>query len=203
LDWGPDERGNAHPGGPFWQAKKLIVIPIGEISQKTSLNIPTYKSKEVLQSPAIPLNITINVTESNSAYVWYNKGIALNNLGKCDEAIKAFDKAIELNTIYEEAWNNKGIALSNMGKYDEAINAYDEAIKLDQNFSWAWYNKCNALLSLGGRYNEAIKAIDSPVILNPSNEWAWIIKAQVLKSLGCTTEADAAIAKANKLGYKG
>ena len=28
---------------------------------------------------------------------WYNKGAALDNLNKYDEAIKAYDKAIEIN----------------------------------------------------------------------------------------------------------
>jgi len=38
-----------------------------------------------------------------------NKGNALGSYGKCDEAIKAFDKAIEKKPQYADAWNNKGL----------------------------------------------------------------------------------------------
>lgn len=38
---------------------------------------------------------------------WNNKGAALDKLGKSDEAIKAFDKAIEINPPNSIARNNK------------------------------------------------------------------------------------------------
>ena len=42
---------------------------------------------------------------------WNNKGVALAKLNKSDEAIKAYDKAIEINPHNSNAWNNKGVAL--------------------------------------------------------------------------------------------
>ena len=78
----------------------------------------------------------------------YNKGLALDNLDKSDEAIKAYDKAIEINPQYSDAWNNKGIALDNLNKSDEAIKAYDKAIEINPHNSIAWYNKGNALYKL-------------------------------------------------------
>ena len=42
---------------------------------------------------------------------WYSKGSALYNLGKYNEAIQAFDKAIELDPDYAKAWCSKGTAL--------------------------------------------------------------------------------------------
>ncbi|MCK9564661.1 MAG: transglutaminase-like domain-containing protein [Methanothrix sp.] len=40
LDWGPDEKGNAHPGGPFYQGDKHIVLCIRDLYGKTSLKVP-------------------------------------------------------------------------------------------------------------------------------------------------------------------
>ncbi|HON37088.1 MAG TPA: tetratricopeptide repeat protein, partial [Methanothrix sp.] len=66
-----------------------------------------------------------------TAIDWYNKGIDLDSQGKYDEAIQAYDKAIEIDPQYTEAWSNKGVTLAEQGKYDEAIQAYDKAIEID------------------------------------------------------------------------
>jgi tetratricopeptide (TPR) repeat protein len=41
---------------------------------------------------------------------WYNKGVALGNLGRYQEAIDALTK-LSLQADYHEAWYNKGVAL--------------------------------------------------------------------------------------------
>ena len=52
-------------------------------------------------------------------------------MGKYDEAIQAYDRAIEINPQYTDAWYNKGETLRRQDKYDEAIQAYDKAIKIN------------------------------------------------------------------------
>jgi len=70
-----------------------------------------------------------------------NKGDSLGRLNKSDEAIKAYEKAIEINPNDSDAWYNKGVALDNLNKSDEAIKAYEKAIEINPNDSDAWYNK--------------------------------------------------------------
>ena len=40
LDWGPDEMGTAHPGRPFYQGDKYIVLCIRDQFDKTPLKLP-------------------------------------------------------------------------------------------------------------------------------------------------------------------
>jgi len=87
--------------------------------------------------------------DSNDVWGWRNKGGALYFLGKYDEAIECYDKAIEIDPNNSVVWNNKGLALNSLGKYDEAITSYDMAIKIDPNDADAWNNKGLALNSLG------------------------------------------------------
>ena len=84
-----------------------------------------------------------------TAIDWNDKGNVLVDQGKYDEAIKAYDKAIEINPQLAEVWNNKGLALYHQGKYSEAIQAYDRAIEINPQLAEAWYNKGNALKLLG------------------------------------------------------
>ncbi|MEG3989047.1 tetratricopeptide repeat protein, partial [Microcoleus sp. S28C3] len=58
---------------------------------------------------------------------WNNRGIALRNLGREEEAIASYDKALEFKPDYRDAWNNRGIALRNLGREEEAIASYDKA----------------------------------------------------------------------------
>jgi tetratricopeptide (TPR) repeat protein len=77
----------------------------------------------------------------DNAQNWCNKGIALADQKKHNEAIKCCDKAIRLNPDYADAWNNKGLALKAQKKYDEAIKCYDKAIQLDTNYAVAKKNR--------------------------------------------------------------
>ena len=69
---------------------------------------------------------------------WRKKGAALI---KCNEALKAHNKAIEINPQKEDAWYNKGNTLYRLNKSDEAIKAFDKAIEINSQASYAWYKK--------------------------------------------------------------
>lgn len=45
----------------------------------------------------------------DNAYAWTWKGNALSNLGKYEEAIKCYDKSLEINPNYALAQTNKEI----------------------------------------------------------------------------------------------
>ena len=49
-------------------------------------------------------------------------------MGRKEEAIEAFDKAIEIDPNYTAAYNNKGNALYDIGRKKECIACYDLAI---------------------------------------------------------------------------
>ncbi len=129
---------------------------------------------------------------------WYNKGLALAKLGKYEEAIECFDKAIELNPNFAPAWNNKGVALAKLGKYEEAIKCYDKALEIDPNYYYAWNNKGVALAKLG-RYEEAIKCYEKAIQINPNYVDAWYNLGLALSKLGRYEEAIKCFDKVLKL----
>ena len=58
------------------------------------------------------------------------KGLALDSLGKYEEAITWYDKALGIDPNYMYSLYNKGLALSTLKKYQEAIKWYDKAWQL-------------------------------------------------------------------------
>ena len=94
------------------------------------------------------------VAASETAKEWNDKGRALCERGKYEEAIECFDKAIEINPDFVCAWHGKGRVLYEQGKYEEAIKCYDKAIEIDPNLAYVWHGKALALDKLG-RHEEA------------------------------------------------
>ena len=74
-----------------------------------------------------------------------NKVDSLGRLSKFDEAIKVYEKAIEINPKDSDAWYNKGVTLDSLHKPDEAIKSYNKAIEVNPKNSMAWYKKGLAL----------------------------------------------------------
>lgn len=87
-------------------------------------------------------------------WYWKDKGDGFlissavsHNENDSEEALLAYDKAIEVNPDFSSAWFCKGSALKNLaryngdlGKFDEAIQAYNKSYELDpttfENFNY-------------------------------------------------------------------
>jgi Flp pilus assembly protein TadD len=125
--------------------------------------------------------------EELSVVAWSNKGGALRALGRTEEALDCYDRALALNPRDEQAWYNKGVALGALGRTEEALDCYDRALALNPRYEQAWSNKGVALGALG-RTEEALDCYDRALALNPRYEQAWSNKGVALGALGRTEE---------------
>ena len=71
------------------------------------------------------------------------------------EALRCYDRAIDITPFNHNAWYNRGIILNRMGAWRRAIDSYDYALAIDENFASAWYNRGNSCASMKW-YEEAI-----------------------------------------------
>jgi len=166
---------------PYWTDNKIwiqfnTILALGELGDERACipltNVASYtKNNRVREAAAEALEkIQTGHAEDIQAFdeaikldpddagAWFNKGNALSDQGRYDEAIEAFDEAIRLDPENAGAWFNKGKALGDQGRYDEAIQAYDEAIRIDPKLAIAWNNKGLALYEMG-EYTEADVAV--------------------------------------------
>ncbi len=97
-----------------------------------------------------------------------NLGLLLSREGRSEDAIKAYEKAVE-NLLYqtpERAYNNMGIEYEKLGRLEEAKNAYLRAISLSPQFPAPYYN-LGRLYSRQGRLDRAVEYLEKAVSLNP------------------------------------
>jgi tetratricopeptide (TPR) repeat protein len=107
-------------------------------------------------------------------------GVALLKLRRYQEALEAFDKALEIqeslesfekapqtNAIFADAWYNKGLTLVKLCRYELASDAFDKALEIKQKskpeIAMEWYNASyNKGLTLFRccQYEEALKAFE-------------------------------------------
>lgn len=89
--------------------------------------------------------LSVPIFGQETAEDWVKKGNKLSDQGKYNDAVQAYDKALEIDPQYAQAWNDKGLALDNLLKYNAAIECFDNAIKINPQLSAAKNNKIFAL----------------------------------------------------------
>jgi len=137
------------------------------------------------------------------ADVWAARGYVFATTARLEEAVEAYEKALQLyderlneNSSDIDAWLNKGRALdmsaviyNMLGNNEKKVNAsekayqaYDKAIEIDPNNSEVWAAKGRSLTGY-----EALEAYDKAIELNPKNEDAWLGRANALDYLAYIT----------------
>jgi tetratricopeptide (TPR) repeat protein len=108
----------------------------------------SYQEREI-QNPTVPQKIETTEPETANAEFWLEKGNALYEQGRYNEASQVYDRAILLNPQLEASWFNKGKALYMQGSYDEALQVFDRAIEINPQDAIAWNCRGLTLIKLG------------------------------------------------------
>lgn len=102
-----------------------------------------------------------------SAMDWFNKGYALkNNARKPEEALEAYDKAIEVDPGFARPYAGRAVIFIERGQFEKAIGESERAIHLDPNFAWAYNTRGVAHNGLGNP-EKAIEDLSRAIELDP------------------------------------
>src|SRR6478609_8791768 len=69
------------------------------------------------------------------------QGNALRTQGRPEDALAAFQQAMQRNPQSSQAWFHLGFMFAEMARFAEALAAYDQAIALDEQYALAWASK--------------------------------------------------------------
>ncbi len=115
-------------------------------------------------------------------------GSTLVNQGRSDEALHAFDKAVQLKPLDADLWRNLGSVLIEVKRPADAILSFQHALKLNPRH-WDAANKAALLLYQSERFEEALPCYNLCDELEPNHFQTLYMRALTLQKLGRLDEA--------------
>jgi tetratricopeptide (TPR) repeat protein len=110
-------------------------------------------------------------------------GTALANLGRHQDAVAVFDKALQLKPDDPDLWSHRGDALAEIGRPTEALACFGRALQIDPR-RWDAASKSGMLLRQMGRFDEALACFDACERLRPGQASTLHLRALALDALG-------------------
>ena len=106
---------------------------------------------------------------SGEGMAWRGKGLALGRLGRPQEAIDCFDKALEIDPYDDISQRSKDIELEEIKAIDTMTHSPDESSLVTKGLD----------LQTDGKFDEAIQCYDKALEINPENDHALTMKDQL------------------------
>jgi tetratricopeptide (TPR) repeat protein len=79
--------------------------------------------------------------ESRTANYYYAQGRVQSEQEKFEDAIKSFDRALQIEPNYALAFNARGYAYLRLRYYESAVADFSKAIRLNPNYANAYWNR--------------------------------------------------------------
>lgn len=118
--------------------------------------------------------------DANLHMILYNQGVAYDNAGKADEAIAAFQKAIELRPTQAAYYNSLGNVLARSGKIPEAQQAYQKSAEIDPANAAMAYQNLGIVLFQASRPKDAVEPLRKASELDPKKAQVWCLLGRAL-----------------------
>jgi tetratricopeptide (TPR) repeat protein len=145
----------------------------------------TVAKGKIKQGQLTAYNRTIKELTAND---WCQKGWTLQRSGSYNDAMVAYNNAIELDPRYAPSYNYRGMVYADLGNFKQAMEDYNKAIALDQKYSVAYSNRGTAYIKLGN-FSQAINDFDRAIHLDPDFASAYVNRGGAHSELGNPRQA--------------
>jgi len=130
-----------------------------------------------------------------------NQGLAYRRIGKYDQAISDFNKAVEINPKYAQSFFNRGVAYMGKDQCDQAISDYTKALEIDPRYEIASFALGVAYMSKG-QYDQAISDLTKAIEINPRYGVAYFSRGRAYYYKKEYDKSWEDVKKAQDLSYK-
>jgi len=107
-----------------------------------------------------------------------NRGIAYQNLGRSDLAIKDYQRVISMDPNHPQSYGNRGNVYDANGEYEKAVADYTKAIELKPDYADAYFNRASTYMNLK-KYNDAAADFRKLLQLAPGDTAAVMSLAEI------------------------
>lgn len=132
---------------------------------------------------------------SKKAVKEFDKGLAADNSGRRDEAIKHYEDALKIAPDFYPAHNNLGSAYLAKGDFPSAQAQFESAIKLNQSDPEAYLNLANVQLQTKS-YDAALNNVEEGLRKNPNSALGKFLLGSIYERLSRFQEAERALREA-------
>ena len=172
-------------GGPVLNEKgEVIGLSFVTLEDGQSLNyvIPSnYLKALISKSDAVkPL---VQEKQLVSAKTYFYLGNEKYLIRIYQDAITAYNEAIQLQPDFANAYVNRGLAKEKLDQPESAIMDYSSAIKIDPTFAGAYNNRGSAQRRLGEHFL-ALEDLNTAIQLDPYYVKAYVNRGNTKNSLG-------------------
>lgn len=144
---------------------------------------------------AAPLYDRLVEESPDSPKLWNERGVALHQLGRLDDACASYERAAAADNRYALALNNLGVALWQAGRLGESVSAFQRAMQEQPTFVKARLNLA-LLLYRQNEFQLCLEAYRHVLRLQPEHPTAWNGVGLVLAGLRKFDDARNAFAHA-------
>lgn len=186
-----------HQRGLLQDAQKLYRRVLAQEPGNLDALQPSLSIADQLGNYTLALELleSAKIVRPNDANIHNDLGKVFCELGRLDDALKSYARAIECNSEHAETFFNQANAFNQMGHLDDALKSYDKAINLDPRDPMIFFNQANTFNQLG-RLDDALKSYDKAISLDSGYIEAWINRGSVLSEMQHFSEALASFERA-------
>jgi len=105
--------------------------------------------------------------DDQGSKVNYNLGLSLQGLGRFEEAVEAYQKAVRIAPEFADAHDRLGYVLQSLGRHQDATVHFQAVLKIRPNFAEAHLSLGMSLLALG-RKEEALAQFEDALRIRPN-----------------------------------
>jgi tetratricopeptide (TPR) repeat protein len=135
------------------------------------------------------------------AHAYRCRGNAYLSLGRYEEAVADYSRAIELDPRHARDLSNRGKLYRDLGQLDKSLDDVSRAIELDPKYVRAWINRALIYLDLGQR-DKAVADLSRAIEVDPKYAVAWYNRGSAYFQLGQAEKAVANFSRAIELDPK-
>ena len=163
-------------GVPIRTFFELIEKDNAQLNLQIETNSPLQLTP-VQQDKIVSESLALTMPDNNADEVdWLNYGNKLWRALRFEQAQKAFEKAIDIDSSFFEAWYSHGLALKSQGKFQKAISSFQKVVESKPT------NNINSNSNRGRHYDFEISAHRQKAI-------CFVSLLQLQKSLASLNEA--------------